>query len=169
MKTRKMVVLSLMVSLALAISVLELSIPIPIPIPGARLGFSNIIILTVICMYDFKSSITVSILKSVLLMLVTGSVSSFLYSFVGSLLSTFTMYLSVKFLQKYLTLVGVSEIGSFFHNFGQILVASFVMDNISIFYYLPMLIIIGIFTGFFVGISTNFLTQHFHKIIRGTI
>ena len=54
-KTLKVYVnLSLFVALSLAISLIESMVPMPVPIPGARLGFSNIIILVAIYIYDYK-------------------------------------------------------------------------------------------------------------------
>lgn len=156
--------LALLLALSLAISLIESAIPMPVPIPGARLGFSNIIILVSICLYDFKKALCVSILKSFLLVLITGSVMSFFYSFVGAIFSTTAMYFSLKKVDDDFSLIGVSEIGAFFHNLGQILVAIFFMQNIKMFYYFPVLVFIGIFTGFFVGLSSNFIVEHLKKI-----
>ena len=70
-KTLKVYVnLSLFVALSLAISLIESMVPMPVPIPGARLGFSNIVILVGICIYDYKKALAVSILKSFLLVLI---------------------------------------------------------------------------------------------------
>lgn len=162
--TRKIVNLALLVAMALAVSLIEQMIPLPVAIPGAKLGLSNIVILTTICLYDFKASMTVSILKSFLLMLVTGSVSSFLYSLTGAVLSTIAMNLAVKKVGQDFSLIGVSEIGSFFHNFGQIIVAITVMNNIKVIYYFPLLVLIGVFTGYFVGLSSNYIVKHMKKI-----
>ncbi|WP_236785227.1 Gx transporter family protein [Anaerococcus ihuae] len=156
--------LALLLALSLAISLIESAIPMPVPIPGARLGFSNIIILVSIYLYDFKKALCVSILKSFLLVLITGSVMSFFYSFVGAIFSTTAMYFSLKKINDDFSLIGVSEIGAFFHNLGQILVAIFFMQNIKMFYYFPVLVFIGIFTGFFVGLSSNFIVEHLKKI-----
>lgn len=156
--------LALLLALSLAVSLIESAIPMPVPIPGARLGFSNIIILVSICLYDFKKALCVSILKSFLLVLITGSVMSFFYSFVGAIFSTTAMYFSLKKVDDDFSLIGVSEIGAFFHNLGQILVAIFFMQNIKMFYYFPVLVFIGIFTGFFVGLSSNFIVEHLEKI-----
>lgn len=156
--------LALLLALSLAISLIESAIPMPVPIPGARLGFSNIIILVSIYLYDFKKALCVSILKSFLLVLITGSVMSFFYSFVGAIFSTTAMYFSLKKVDDDFSLIGVSEIGAFFHNLGQILVAIFFMQNIKMFYYFPVLVFIGIFTGFFVGLSSNFIVEHLEKI-----
>lgn len=156
--------LALLLALSLSISLIESTVPMPVPIPGARLGFSNIIILLSICLYDFKKALCVSVLKSFLLVLITGSVMSFFYSFVGAIFSTTAMYFSLKKVNDDFSLIGVSEIGAFFHNLGQILVAIFFMQNIKMFYYFPVLVFIGIFTGFFVGLSSNFMVEHLKKI-----
>lgn len=156
--------LALLLALSLSISLIESTVPMPVPIPGARLGFSNIIILLSICLYDFKKALRVSVLKSFLLVLITGSVMSFFYSFVGAIFSTTAMYFSLKKVNDDFSLIGVSEIGAFFHNLGQILVAIFFMQNIKMFYYFPVIVFIGIFTGFFVGLSSNFMVEHLKKI-----
>ncbi|MBS5988855.1 Gx transporter family protein [Anaerococcus hydrogenalis] len=156
--------LALLTALSLAISLIESMVPMPVPIPGARLGFSNIIILIAIYFYDYKKALTVSILKSFLLVLITGSVMSFFYSIVGAIFSTSAMYFAIKKLDDDFSLIGVSEIGAFSHNLGQIIVAIFFMQNIKMFYYFPILVFIGIFTGFFVGLSTDFMIKHLEKI-----
>ena len=156
--------LALFTALSLAISLIESMVPMPVPIPGARLGFSNIIILIAIYFYDYKKALTVSILKSFLLVLITGSVMSFFYSIVGAIFSTSAMYFAIKKLDDDFSLIGVSEIGAFSHNLGQIIVAIFFMQNIKMFYYFPILVFIGIFTGFFVGLSTGFMIKHLEKI-----
>lgn len=156
--------LALLTALSLVISLIESMVPMPVPIPGARLGFSNIIILIAIYFYDYKKALTVSILKSFLLVLITGSVMSFFYSIVGAIFSTSAMYFAIKKLDDDFSLIGVSEIGAFSHNLGQIIVAIFFMQNIKMFYYFPILVFIGIFTGFFVGLSTDFMIKHLEKI-----
>jgi heptaprenyl diphosphate synthase len=64
-------------------------------------------------------------------------------------------------------LVGVSEIGAFFHNLGQILVAMVFMNNVKMIYYFPILVLIGVFTGFFVGLSSNYIINHMEKLNFG--
>lgn len=161
---RNIVNLALLVALALALSVMEMMIPLPVPIPGAKLGLANIIILVTIYFYDFKSSLTVSVLKSFLLVLITGSVMAFFYSLMGAVLSTISMYLSLKHGKDKFSLIGVSEIGAFFHNLGQIIVATIFMNNIKMIYYFPALVLIGVFTGFFVGLSSNYIINHLKKL-----
>lgn len=163
-KIKTYINLSLLTALSLAISLIESMIPMPVPIPGAKLGFSNIIILVCIYIYDYKKALGVSILKSFLLVLITGQAMSFFYSFLGAIFSTTAMYLCLKRLNKDISLIGVSEVGAFFHNLGQIIVAIIFMGNIKMLYYFPILVFIGIFTGFFVGLSSGFIIKHLEKI-----
>lgn len=168
-KTTKMIYLSLLVSIGLALSVIETGIPLPIPLPGARLGLSNTVILVTLIIFGFKEAFTVGILKSILLVLVTGSVSSFLYSISGSILSSITMYIVYKYLSKVFSLVGTSVFGSVAHNVAQVSVAAFMMSNVMVYSYLPLLLIIGLFSGCFVGISSDFISTHLKKTLKYTI
>lgn len=166
MKTnvRKITNLALLTAMALAISLIEHYIPLPIPIPGAKLGLSNIVLLVSLYFYGLKAGLAIGVLKSFLLVLATGMVTSFFFSAMGAILATISMHISLRFLDKSLSFIGVSEIGAFFHNFGQILVAAFVMGNIKMYYYFPLLVFIGTFSGFFVGLSSNYIIKHMEKI-----
>ena len=161
--------IALLTAMALAISLLEHMIPLPVPIPGAKLGFSNMIILITLYMYGFKSALIVGVLKSFLLMLITGSVSAFFYSIAGAILSSIAMAISLKYLSKIASFIGISEIGAFFHNLGQILVAMVFMGNVKMIIYFPALVIMGVFTSFFVGLSVNYVTSHMKKLNLGDI
>ena len=165
-KTKKLIFLSMLVALALVISLFEQMIPLPVAIPGAKLGLSNIVILVTLIVFGYKEGLAVAVLKSLLLVLVTGSVSSFIFSFAGAVLSTVSMILADKYLSRYLSLIGISLIGSFFHNLGQVLTASAVLQSFKIFAYLPFLIILGIFTGYFVGLSSIFIVKNLKKHLK---
>ncbi len=162
-KLNKIVFLSLLVSIGLALSVLETSIPFPIPIPGARLGLSNIVILVSLIIFGFRDTFIVSILKSIVLMLVTGSISSFIYSISGAILSTIVMFIVYKYFSNMFSLIGVSIFGAVAHNTAQVSVATVIMNNIKIFSYLPVLLLLSLFTGYFVGVSSNYISKNLRK------
>ncbi|WP_416334474.1 Gx transporter family protein [Anaerococcus sp. DFU013_CI05] len=166
---KKITNIGLLTAMALAISLIEHMIPIPVPIPGAKLGFSNMIILLTLYFYGLKSALLVGILKSFLLMLITGSVTAFFYSFAGAILASISMGLSLKLLNKFSSFIGISEIGAFFHNLGQILVAAVFMGNIKMLIYFPALVMMGVFTSFFVGLSVNYVASHMDKLNIGDI
>lgn len=164
MNTKKMVFLSLLTALALVISLVEQMFPVPIGVPGAKLGLSNIIILTTLVVFGFKEAIVVAVLKSVLLMLITGSIVSFWYSLAGAIASSLGMGLANRFFTPLFSLIGVSEIGAVSHNMGQLSVAMVIFSNYKLYYYMPVLTLLGVATGFFVGLSANFLTEHLKKV-----
>ncbi|WP_296141932.1 Gx transporter family protein [uncultured Anaerococcus sp.] len=166
---KKITNIGLLTAMALAISLIEHMIPIPVPIPGAKLGFSNMIILLTLYFYGLKSALLVGVLKSFLLMLITGSVTAFFYSFAGAILASISMGLSLKLLNKFSSFIGISEIGAFFHNLGQILVAAVFMGNIKMLIYFPALVMMGVFTSFFVGLSVNYVASHMDKLNIGDI
>ncbi|MDL2310833.1 Gx transporter family protein [Peptostreptococcaceae bacterium OttesenSCG-928-C18] len=163
---KKIIFLSILTSLAIAISMFESIIPLPVAVAGASLGLANIVILVTIICFGFKEAILVTILKSVLLILVTGKVASFPYSFVGSIFSCVAMGISNYKFKDYLSPIGISELGSFFFNIGQLLVASIILNNFNIFIYLPILIIVGIFTAYFVGLSSIFISDKLKKVLK---
>ena len=49
-------------------------------------------------------------------------------------------------------MIGVSVAGGIFHNVGQIVVASLVVQNVRMAYYLPFLLVSGVVTGVLIGI-----------------
>ncbi|WP_138159732.1 Gx transporter family protein [Peptoniphilus catoniae] len=166
MNTKKMTFLSLLVAGGLALGLLELYIPMPFSIPGAKAGLSNAVVLITIIFFGYTEGLTVALLKTVLLMLLTGSVSSFMFSFAGAILSSLAMILSHKYLNKYLSTIGISIIGSTFHNIGQVTVAAIVLNSTNIFSYLPFLMIFGIITGYFVGLVANMALENLKKTFK---
>ena len=71
----------------------------------------------------------------------------------GGLLSGAVMLL-LKRTRKF-SLLGVSIAGGIAHNVGQILVAMVVVENMSIAYYMPVLLISGVITGCLIGIAAG--------------
>lgn len=159
-KLNKMLFLSVLVSVGLALSVLESAIPLPITFPGAKLGLSNMVVLITIVVFGFKDGITVAMLKSAVLMLVTGSISSFLYSFSGAVLSCIAMYIGYRFLSRVFSLIGVSILGALAHNFAQVSVATLILNNLRIYTYLPFLMLTSIFSGYFVGLASTYIIKN---------
>ncbi len=165
-KLNKIVFLSIIVSVGLGLSVLESAIPLPIMVPGARLGLSNMVVLVTLVVFGFKEGLVVSALKSIILMLITGSVSSFIYSISGAILSCIAMYLAYKYFHNIFSLIGISIIGALFHNFAQVTVASLMMNNLRIYTYLPFLMLTSLFTGYFVGLASIYIVKNLKKSFK---
>lgn len=144
-------------------------IPMPVAIPGAKLGLSNMVVLITILFFGSREGIIVASFKSLLLMLVTGAVTSFIFSFAGAILSALSMAFAKRFLDKFLSTVGISLIGSSFHNLGQVITACIVLNSFRIISYLPVLLILGIFTGYFVGITSDLVVKNLKKTFKGNL
>lgn len=159
-----MTFISVLVAQALVLFLVERSIPVPFIAPGAKLGLSNII--TVVSLYtlSLKDTFAVVMLRILLSTLIGSSVSSLLYSIAGGLFSLVTMYTMKKLGKDNVSITGVSIVGAFFHNVGQVVIAGLIIHNVNIVLYLPILTVAGIGTGFFVGITSSYLLMLLKKL-----
>ena len=158
--TKRLVMMALFVSMALALHIFESMIPIPFIAPGAKLGLSNIITLTVLMLFGFKDAFFVLIARILLASIFGGGVSSFIYSISGGMMSLLSMGLIRRLGKENVSVVGISVIGAAFHNIGQLLAAAFIIQNIKIFIYFPILFLTAIGTGVFVGLVTKYLLSY---------
>lgn len=153
-----MIILSLLVSIALVLHVVESSFPALVFIAsGLRLGLANIITVVMIYKFSAKETLTVLMIRILLSSMFGGGFSVFLYSFSGGLLSFTVMYILYRFKTFKLSVSGISMFGSIFFNIGQLLVASFMIKNLFIMSYLPVMGFASVITGFFVGMAAEYL------------
>ncbi len=167
-RLKKLVFLSLLVSLGLALSIIESMIPIPILLPGMKLGLANIVCLITLVLFGYKEAFVVAILRAFVFSLATGSFSGLAYSLSGAILSTLAMSIIFKYYSRYFSLIGVSIFGAIFHNVGQLLAASIIMENLKIFSYFPFMTLLSLFTGYFVGLGSTLTSKNMKKILRET-
>lgn len=153
----RLTVIALFSSLALIFSYVEMLIPIPLGIPGVKLGIANLVI--VIAIYRFKAStaLTINIIRICLAGLLFTGLFGALYSICGGLISFLSM-LIVKKTDKF-SMVGVSMTGGVFHNLGQLLAAAFIISDIHIFMYFPVLMFSGIITGIIIGFICYYVNK----------
>ena len=159
-----MVFISLIVAQALVLHVLEGMIPVPIGVPGAKLGLANIFTIISLYILGFKSTLVVVVLRVALSTMFGGSLSSFLFSVSGGLLSLISMTLVKNILKDRVSILGASGAGAISHNIGQLMVASLIVRNLKVMLYLPVLTFIGIGTGIFIGVAANFIIGHMMKM-----
>ena len=164
-KTQRYIFLSLLTSAALILSIIEGMIPLPYIAPGAKLGLSNIIIMTTIVVFGFKDAFLIVIIRSILLMLIATNPITFIYSISSGIISTIIMSLSYKYLGNAFSLIGISVLGAMAHNTTQVTVAAILFSTIDLYYYLPILSLVSIFTGCFVGYTSIFVTDNLEKTL----
>ena len=167
---KELSLLAIFLSAALIVGLAERMIPLPIAVPGVKLGLSNVVILTALYLFDFKKSLTLVVLKCVMLLLLSGNFPAFLYSLSGSLLSFIVMWCLIKlpFSRKRLSPIGISAVGAVFHNVGQIAMAVLVLGSLNIAVYLPILIVTGVITGVLIGIAVRAVLPLVAKVVSAT-
>lgn len=155
-KTRKMVFLSFLTSMALVIYIIETQVPVLFP--GIKLGLANTISLAALILIGWKEALLIMFLRTLLGSMFGGTMSTFMFSIAGGILSNIVMILLYKYFKNSLSLWTISICGAIFHNIGQLLVASIVIQDFRIYIYLPVLLISAIITGYFIGWCVKFLT-----------
>lgn len=164
MKTRDITTIGILTAISVVISIIESYFTfIGNIIPGLKLGLSNIVILFALYKYNFKTAVSISMVRVFIVALVrTGFGINFFFSLVGALFSIIVMAL-IKGTK--LSIVGVSVIGSVFHSIGQVLVGMLILDNYNVIYYLPYLLLFSVPTGIFIGVISKRLLKYTEKII----
>lgn len=166
--TRKLVLISLLIAVAMGLSYFERFIPLPWNVPGMKLGLANIVTLFALYYFNAKEVATLVVVRVVLIAIIAGTGMSFFYSLAGGLLSLLGMLLLFKFARKVVSIHGISITGAVLHNIGQLTVLAVLTQRVTIaLSYAPLLIIVGVPTGIFVGVSANFFLQHIK--IQGVI
>lgn len=142
--------MGLFLALALICSYVESLIPFHFGIPGVKLGLTNIVIVLVLYCTGAKEAFIISVLRIILSGFMFGNVFSILYSLAGGCLSFLAMYFMKRI--KRFGVISVSTMGGIFHNIGQLFVAACIVENFSIFYYIPVLLLAGSLTGILIGV-----------------
>lgn len=165
-KTQKLIYLSLLVAQGVILGLLENLIPSPFFAPGAKLGLANLITLIALFTLPKKESFYLIWLRLLLTTLLGGTSATFLYSLSGSFLSYFGMLLVKKLGPDRVSIIGISAIGGFLHNVGQLLIASWIAQTWTVMLYLPLLSLLGILAGSVIGLAGNYLLQHIQTLQR---
>ncbi|MFD2729973.1 Gx transporter family protein [Enterococcus camelliae] len=152
--------ISLLVAQGVIIGLIENMIPYPFGFaPGAKLGLANLITIIALFTMPKKDSFLLIWLRLLLTTLLGGTISTFLYSMSGALLSYFGMLLVKQLGPKRVSIIGISATGGFMHNVGQLVTASFIAQSWTVMLYLPVLSFLGILSGLAIGIAANYLLQ----------
>ena len=162
---KKVVFLSLLLSIALTIFIIESQIPPIVPIQGVKLGLANIITLIVIIFWGLKEATIIVLLRVILGSIFTGQVVSLLYSLSGGLLAVVIMGIIYKLISiKSIEIISIC--GAIAHNIRQIIVAMILINNKAILIYLPILMVSSIITGYFIG---KIVKYTYKKLIKSPL
>lgn len=161
---KKMVYLSLLAAQAIVLSILESQLPVPTVVPGIKLGLANIITLVTLVFFSYSDTLIIVLIRCVISALFMGGPVLFMFSLSGGLLSATIMWIMLKSMKNLFSFVGMSIAGSIAHNVGQVMAACFIMSDLSVTAYLPVLLVSGILMGSFVGICSTFMVKALKKL-----
>lgn len=139
-------------ALAVILSYLEFLIPLPLP-AGIKIGFANIVTVFLIYNNDNSGAILISVLRVLIINLLFGSVTGFLFGLSGTVMSFLIMILLKK--SNLFSMVSVSAVGGIVHNIAQLLLCVLIMETTAIFSYLVLLVPSGLVAGILIGIITH--------------
>ncbi len=157
MKTKKLTVMALAVTLSMILSFVESQIPAFVAIPGVKVGLANIAVVFVLYKLGWKEAVVISLVRVFMVSLLFGSFASFFYSVAGAALSLTGMVI-LKKLPSF-SYVSVSVIGGVLHNMGQIAMACILLETDVWKYYLPFLVLSGTIAGVVVGIISAIMVR----------
>lgn len=166
MSTRKLVFLSLMISVSIVLSIVESSVStFFFAFPGIKLGLANIATMVVVFSMGRKEGFIVAILRILLVGLIYSGLftPSFYISLSGGL---FAVLIIVVLAKSKLSIMTVSVLASLMHMVGQIVGAIIFTQTPALIYYLPYMIIISIPTGLITGyLAKKIISDFSEKII----
>lgn len=166
-RLRKIIFIALLVAQGVIIGLIENMIPYPFAFaPGAKLGLANLITIIALFTMPKRESFILIWMRLILTTLLGGTISTFLYSMSGALLSYGGMLLVKQLGPKRVSIIGISATGGFMHNVGQLVTASWIAQSWTVMLYLPILSFLGILSGIAIGISANYLLQRVDTLRR---
>ena len=162
MATKTIIQLGLFIAIATVLHILETWLPPIAPLPGAKLGLANIVTLITLILWGWKNALLVTISRVLLSALLGGSLfgPAFVMSIAGALASLTIMNFSMRHFSQRFSLVGISVLGAFTHSVFQVLVASLLVSDIALFWYLPWLMVVSVPAGIGAGLCALFFLRH---------
>jgi heptaprenyl diphosphate synthase len=165
--SRSCLLLAFLTATACSVYIVENLLLRALPLPFIRIGLANVVVLYLLLNNQPGSALLVSILKSLIggvftfTMLSPGTV----LSLSGALISLGVMSLLIKFNPGF-SIIGISIAGALSHNIVQIgLVRLFIIQTDSVFGILPVLLVLGLISGYIVAYITKLFMVHLNNAI----
>ncbi len=154
-KPSEVAVIGLLASLALIFSYVEAIIPYNPGMPGIKLGIANIVPLVAL----YKLSAKHAAIANLIRILIAGLLFNGLFGAVYALCGATASFIGMVLLKKTgkFSIAGVSMAGGVLHNLGQLLAASFLISDLKVFIYFPVLLFSGIISGIAIGIAAHLI------------
>ena len=160
MKAKRIAQLGLLTAIALTIFMIEAQIPPLVPIPGVKLGLSNIVTVFTI---GPGAGAAVLMCRIFLGAVFAGNFSTILYSASGGACAILVT-IGLRKILKENQLWAAGCLGAMAHSVGQMIAAIAITRTAGLLVYLPVMIVISIFTGLFTGLCAQYLVKRGGKL-----
>ena len=168
--TKKIVLLAVLTSLATILSLMDKAItPLAFPmLPTAKIGLANIIVLYAIYNFNFKETLTLVIIKIVIVNLLFGGLTALIVGGSAGFLSFLVMYFAYKTLKDSVSGIGVSVLGGFVHIMTQLYVTAAIYPiGEVVMYYGAVLVFLSLVCSILIGIIANKLRTY--QLLKETV
>lgn len=161
MKTKKITLLGVLLSLMLILGLIEKQFVLVPGVPGIKPGLSNVVLMYALCLLGTRDALGLLLMKVVLSGLLFAGISGMAYAFCGGVLAFITMWLLLK--TKAFGLPGVSVSGAVMHMLGQILCSRLLLGSWAAAAQLPILLLSAVITGIINGVIANLVIGAINK------
>ena len=158
MKTRELTRMALLTAIALTIFMVEAQIPPVVPLPGVKLGLANIITVYAVFALGPGKAAAILFCRIFLGAVFAGNFSSIFYSAAGGFCAILTT-IGLRKILKENQLWAAGCLGAMAHSVGQMIAAISITRTAGLLVYLPVMIVISIFTGLFTGLCAQLLVN----------
>lgn len=156
---KRLATTAMLSAMALAVQYLESLLPPIVPGVPVRIGLANIFVLFALLKGRRADAGWITLLRCLLFPLVTGNISGFAYSLCGSVLGYGSMLaLLPAYQREHVGAIGVSVLGAFFFNIGQLLVGIVVVGRAMAAYF-PWMGLLSIPAGICTGLLGALLNR----------
>ena len=156
---KKTALLGLLLALGIVLNLAESMIPVFRVLPGGKLGIANVVTMVTLVWFGPITALVLGVLRSALCGVLSGMITMVFYGGAGTFLSVAAMWLAEKVFRDKIGMPGLSMLGAFFFNVGQIAVAAAVVQSFQLLRYLPVLTLISTICGGITGMTAEYVLQ----------
>ena len=142
---------ALLLALAMLLSYVERLLPLSFALPGMKLGLANVAVMYAFFHAGRTHGALVSLLRVLLMTLLFGQASSFLFALFGALLSLLTLF-AFSYAGGRFSRVAISVACAAAHGVGQVLAAMLLYGSAALLSYLPYLLLAALPFGALCGV-----------------
>lgn len=161
--TRRLTLSALLVAVMLILGYIESFIPVG-GVPGIKIGLSNSVLLLAVYWLGIPTAFLLMAAKVLLSGLLFAGVSGMMYALAGGLLSMIVM--SALYKVRGFSPVVIGMAGAVFHNVGQVGLAMIILQTDKLVYYMAVLMLVGLATGFTTGTVAKLLMNRLPEELK---